>query len=326
MLGFLPGGVRGAIALLLYTANTIGGVTTLLPFIILKTLIPHEGIRHFLTRILTGIAWIWIYINTLILHITQDIARDVEGVDGFDATASYLVLSNHRSWADILVLQHVWKHRIPFLKFFLKRQLIWVPLLGIAWWALDFPFMKRYSKQFIEKHPELKGKDLETTRRYCEKFKKSPISVINFVEGTRFDEKKRQYQNSPYQHLLKPRAGGVATVLSAMGENLEAIIDVTLVYPENSAPLPFWDFLKGKIPRVVMRAKRIEIPQEFVRPGAETDPEFRQRFQDWLNALWDEKDRQIGEILQQYARPKESTGSGSERPPLYSGGRKSSSR
>ncbi|MBA2881211.1 1-acyl-sn-glycerol-3-phosphate acyltransferase [Desulfosalsimonas propionicica] len=300
MLGFLPGPLRGAIALLLYTGNTVGAFTTLLPFVILKTLIPHEGTRHFLTRILTGIAWIWIYINSLILRITQDIAWDVQGVDGFDATASYLLLSNHRSWADILVLQHIWKRRIPFLKFFLKRQLIWVPLLGIAWWALDFPFMKRYSKQFIEKHPELKGKDLETTRKYCEKFKKAPISVINFVEGTRFDEKKRQYQNSPYQHLLKPRAGGVATVLSAMGENLEAIIDVTIVYPENSAPLPFWDFLKGKIPRVVMRAKRIEIPKEFVQSGAETDPEFRQHFQDWLNALWDEKDRQITEILQKY--------------------------
>lgn len=304
MLGFLPGAVRGVIALLLYTGNTVGAFTTLLPFVILKTLIPHEGTRLFLTRILTGIAWIWIYINSLILRITQDIAWDVQGVDGFDATASYLVLSNHRSWADILVLQHVWKRRIPFLKFFLKRQLIWVPLLGIAWWALDFPFMKRYSKQFIEKHPELKGKDLETTRKYCEKFKKAPISVINFVEGTRFDEKKRQYQNSPYQHLLKPRAGGVATVLSAMGENLEAIIDVTLVYPENKAPLPFWDFLRGKIPRVVMRAKRIEIPREFARPGAETDPEFRQRFQEWLNALWDEKDRQITEILQKYSRAK----------------------
>ena len=302
MLRFLPGPVRGAIALLLYTGNTVGAFTTILPFVILKTIIPHEGIRHTLTRLLTAIAWVWIYLNSLILRLTQHIAWDVEGLDGFDPKTSYLVISNHRSWADILVLQHLWKRRIPFLKFFLKRELIWVPLLGIAWWALDFPFMKRYPKEFLEKHPELKGKDLETTRRYCEKFKKSPISVINFVEGTRFDERKRRHQDSPFRHLLKPRAGGTATVLSAMGDCLEAIIDVTIVYPENSAPLPFWDFLKGRIPRVVLRARRVEIPPAFVQPGAEADPEFRQAFHEWLNGLWEEKDRQIDEILHSYKK------------------------
>lgn len=301
MLRFLPGPVRGAIALLLYAANTVGAFTTILPFVILKTIIPHEGIRHGLTRLLTAIVWIWIYLNTLILYLTQNIAWDVEGTDGFDPKASYLVISNHRSWADILVLQHLWKQKIPFLKFFLKRELIWVPLLGIAWWALDFPFMKRYSKEFLEKHPELKGKDLETTRKYCEKFKKSPISVINFVEGTRFDKTKQEKQKSPYKHLLKPRAGGTAAVLSAMGESLEAIIDVTIVYPKNNAPLPFWNFLKGDITLVVLRARRIEIPPEFIRRGAETDPEFQKTFHDWINALWVEKDRKVEEIFELYS-------------------------
>ncbi|MFP3980195.1 MAG: acyltransferase [Desulfobacterales bacterium] len=298
MLKFLPGPVRGTIALLLYTANTVGGVTTLLPFILIKTLTPHEGLRHWITRVLTAIAWVWIEINSAILWLTQDISWDVAGLEGFNPKSSYLVISNHRSWADILVLQHLWKHRIPFLKFFLKKELIWVPLLGIAWWALDFPFMKRYSREFVRKHPELKGKDMETTRRYCEKFKKSPISVINFLEGTRFDPDKKRKQQSPYRYLLLPRAGGTAVVLSAMGQHLEAIIDVTIVYPKNEAPLPFWNFLKGEIPEVTLRARRLEIPQQFVGRDYEQDAEFRAQFREWVNALWAEKDRQIAAILE----------------------------
>ncbi|MFP4159478.1 MAG: acyltransferase [Desulfobacterales bacterium] len=297
MLAFLPGPVRGAIALLFYSANTICCFVVLLPFVAAKAAIPHEGTRHFLTRVLTAIAWVWIEINSLILRATQKIKLRTQGLEGFNPRSSYLVISNHRSWADILVLQHLWKHRIPFLKFFLKKELIWVPLLGIAWWALDFPFMKRYSKEFVKKHPELKGKDIETTRRYCEKFKKSPISVINFLEGTRFDEQKRRKQGSPYRHLLLPRAGGTAVVLSAMGDCLEAIIDVTIVYPKNGSPLPFWDFLKGKIPEVIVRARRLEIPPEFVGRNYEEDEEFRQDFREWINSLWEEKDRRIAAIL-----------------------------
>ncbi len=294
--------LRAAIALLLYTGNTIGCFITISPIIVLKALIFHEGIRHGLTRVLMRLGFVWIDFNSLILRFTQNLRMDVAGLDGYNPQGSYLVISNHRSWADILVLQHLWKRRIPFLKFFLKKELIWVPLLGVAWWALDFPFMKRYSREFLQKHPELRGKDMETTRSYCERFKRSPISVINFLEGTRFAPEKQQKQQSPYQHLLMPKAGGAAVVLSAMGECLEAIIDVTLVYPENEAPLSFWSFLKGEVPLVVVRARRLPIPQEFVQTDYVQDPAFQKRFRDWINGLWAEKDHQIAEILEQYGK------------------------
>lgn len=302
MLAFLPGPMRGAAALLLYTANTSVCFALILPFVLLKALIPAGGIRHLLTRILTAEAWIWIGANSLIMRATQKIRFDVKGTESFNPACSYLVISNHRSWADILILQHLWKRRIPFLKFFIKQELIWVPLLGIAWWALDFPFMKRYSRQFLEKHPELKGKDIETTRRYCEKFRKSPISVINFPEGTRFDETKRKKQNSPYNHLLMPRAGGTAVVLSVMGDCLEAIIDVTIVYPDNPEPPTFWEFLKGKVAVVSMRARRLEIPAGFISRDYENDPGFAQDFRNWINSLWEEKDRQIQRITEEGKR------------------------
>ncbi|MEZ4565574.1 MAG: hypothetical protein R2860_00950 [Desulfobacterales bacterium] len=125
--------------------------------------------------------------------------------------------------------------------------------------------MKRYSRQFVEKHPELKGKDMETTRKFCAKFKNSPVTVLNFLEGTRFNNEKHAKQNSPFAHLLLPKAGGIAVVLGSMGEYLTHIVDVTIVYPENKPPMPFWDFLQGKIPTVAVRIRKIDIPKEFLR-------------------------------------------------------------
>ncbi len=307
MLHFLPAPLRGAIALLLYAVNTIGCFITMTPFMILKGIIFHEGARNFLTVILMKLGTTWVSINSLILQLTQKTTIKLEiedegGMEKFSTRNSYLVISNHRSWADILLLQHIFNRRIPFLKFFLKKELIWVPLLGVAWWALDFPFMKRYPKEYLEKYPQQKGKDIETTRRYCEKFKYSPISVINFLEGTRFEPEKHKQQQSPFRHLLKPRAGGIGIVLSSMGENLTEIIDVTIVYPENRPPVSFWSFLKGKIPTAVINIRSYPIPEKFAGKNYETDDAFKTDFQEWINTLWREKDETIGDILARYGR------------------------
>ena len=104
---------------------------------------------------------------------------DVQGLEGLEPGGWYLVSSNHQSWVDILVLQKIFNRRIPLLKFFLKRELIWVPVIGLAWWALDFPFMRRRGG--------LAGaEDLERARQACRKFSVVPTSVINFLEGTRY--------------------------------------------------------------------------------------------------------------------------------------------
>ena len=306
MLGFLPAPLRAAIALLLYAGNTIGCFITMAPFIVLKVIVVHEGARNFLTVMLMKLGTAWVTINSLILRLTQKTKITVEfenegGFEAFSTRTAYLVISNHRSWADILILQHIFNRRIPFLKFFLKKELIWVPLLGIAWWALDFPFMKRYSKEYLQKHPERKGKDIETTRKYCQKFKYSPISVINFLEGTRFDDKKHEKQESPFRHLLKPRAGGIGMVLSGMGDHLSKIIDVTIVYPENRPPVSFWAFLKGKVPVAVVHIRSLPVPEKFAGKNYETDPVFKGEFQEWINQIWIEKDEKIAEIMTRYA-------------------------
>jgi 1-acyl-sn-glycerol-3-phosphate acyltransferase len=219
----------------------------------------------------------------------------VSGLEGLRYDDWYLVISNHQSWVDIFVLQHVFNKRIPFLKFFLKQELIWVPIIGLAWWALDFPFMKRYSKHQLARHPELRGKDLETTRMACEKFKTTPVSVMNFLEGTRITPTKHQKQNSPYKNLLKPKAGGIGLVLGAMGEQISIMLDVTIIYPQGIPTA--WDFFRGQVREIEVIVQKRPIPAEYSNQDYQNDPEFREAFQAWVRELWREKDELLGERL-----------------------------
>ena len=208
----------------------------------------------------------------------------------------YLVVANHQSWVDILVLQKIFNRKIPFLKFFLKKELIYVPVIGICWWALDFPFMKRYSAAFLAKHPELKGKDVETTRKACEKFRYKPVSVMNFLEGTRFTPEKHEKQQAPYAHLLKPKAGGISFVLNAMGEHLHKLLDVTIYYPKGSPS--FWDYISGKVQDIRVRVRVLPIEPGWI--GDYEDPQYRQQFQQWVNQLWLDKDQQLATLKKEY--------------------------
>jgi 1-acyl-sn-glycerol-3-phosphate acyltransferase len=205
----------------------------------------------------------------------------------------YLVICNHQSWVDIVVLQRIMHGKIPFLKFFLKKELIYVPLLGLAWWALDFPFMKRYSQSFIKKNPHLKGKDVETTRKACAKFKHKPVSVMNFIEGTRFTNEKHRKQNSPFEHLLKPKAGGIGFVLEAMGGSLHKIVNITIYYPEGIPT--FSDFLAGKIKQVDVNVEVSTIGDEIIGDYVNDRP-FKIQFQKWVNQLWLDKDQKLVEF------------------------------
>ena len=97
------------------------------------------------------------------------------------------------------------------------------------------------SEAYLKKHPEMRAKDQEATRRACAKFALIPTSVTNFMEGTRFTPAKHARQQSPYRYLLKPKAGGVALALHALGDKFHSILDVTIVYPDG---IPgFWSFL-----------------------------------------------------------------------------------
>ena len=286
--------LTGILTTTLLLLNTLVLICPLLVFALLKLVLPGRG-RDYASWAVMWVAETWSEIDKAIFALCIPTQWDIRGVENLRKDTSYLAVSNHQTWVDIPALIESLNRRTPFFKFFLKKELIWVPLLGLAWWGLDYPFMKRYSKAFLEKHPELKGKDLEITKAACELFKRQPVTVVNYLEGTRFSEAKRQAQQSPYRHLLKPKAGGVAFVLAALGEQLDALLDVTIVYPGNQAP-GFWALLNGSISRVIIDIRVRELDPVLWSGDYENDPAFRQTIQAWVNQLWVEKDQRIEQL------------------------------
>ena len=280
--------LRGAFTLGLIVLNVFAWGLPLLLLALVKLLVPWRAGRVALSKGLNELAEGWIGTNTAILAMSHAMDLEVRGMEGLDRHEWYLMISNHRSWVDILVLQSVFNRRIPFLKFFIKDQLRWVPVLGLAWWALDMPFMRRHSSAYLAQHPEAHGRDLQATRRACEKFRRMPTTVINFVEGTRFTAAKRAQRGSHYRNLLPPRAGGVAFVLAAMGGMLHAALDVTIAYAE---PVPsLWDLCCGRLEHAIVQVRRRPIEPWMIASDYSKDPDFRARFQTALGALWAEKD------------------------------------
>lgn len=295
MLNFLPGPLVGLVASVLMVLNALFWVPILLFFSLLKLLLPFDAVQRALAPVLLTIAEAWISCNSAWMALTQRTRWDVAGIEGLNPRSWYMVSCNHQSWVDILVLQHLLNRRIPLLKFFLKQQLIWVPVIGIAWWALDFPFMRRHSDAYLRAHPEKRNDDLKAARVACRKFAVVPTSVMNFAEGTRFTAAKHRAQRSPYPHLLKPKTGALALALSVLGDRFHSLLDVTIVYP-CGAPT-FWQFLCGDVPMIVVRVNQVSIPPEFCTGDYQGDPRFRRTIQRWLQDMWREKDRRIETIL-----------------------------
>ncbi|MEO7325157.1 MAG: acyltransferase [Dokdonella sp.] len=293
MFASLPYPIRLPLVSILLAANLIAHVLPLFVLTLLKLVLPMGAFRRACAHALIAIAQSWIAVNNAMFDGFTRTRWSIEGIAQLRLEQNYLVLCNHQSWVDIPVLQKVFNRRIPFLRFFLKSQLIWVPLLGPAWWALDFPFMRRYSSKTLAEHPELRGKDLEATRRACAKFRQLPVSVMNFVEGTRFTAAKHVAQSSPYRNLLRPRAGGVAFALDAMGDALQAILDVTVVYPGGRPGIG--DLLAGRVRDIRVHVRELPITSD-LRGDYEGDAEFRARFQRWINALWQAKDERIVQL------------------------------
>ncbi len=281
--------IRASLVLLGLTLNTLVLAFPLFLMALARFVIRHERTQIALARGLVRVAESWMWVNNTLITLISRPHWQVEGLEGLDKNSWYLVTSNHQSWADILILQKVFNRRIPMLKFFLKQELIRVPVLGLAWWALDFPFMQRHTREQIERNPALKGKDLETTRKACEKFAHFPTSVMNFFEGTRFTAAKQAQQQSPYQYLLKPKAGGTAFALAAMGGKLDTLLDVTIIYPP-AASRNLLAFLGGAVNQVQVVIWQRAIPAWTATGDYENDPEFRARFQQWVSELWQEKD------------------------------------
>jgi 1-acyl-sn-glycerol-3-phosphate acyltransferase len=283
--------LRAVIAIFLLLINMIIIAASILILFCLIHLLPSRSWR------LSGQAWLqqwpvwWMDVNYWILQLSTYKKWHIEGDAALNTKHWYLLISNHQSWMDILVLGIFFRHRIPILKFFMKKELLWsLPVAGWACYVLGYPFMARHSHEEIRKNPLLKTKDIETTRAACAQFKKFPTTVVNFVEGTRFTTAKQQAQQSPYRHLLNPKATGVALVTQELGAQLSGIINVTLHYTPQR--LSLWQFLCGRIEKIYLHYELLPLTPDLIGDPY-TDRTFRKHFQHWLNELWQLKDQRL---------------------------------
>ncbi|HEX8155314.1 MAG TPA: acyltransferase [Thermoanaerobaculia bacterium] len=286
--------LRGALVLVILFLNLCLWGLPIVAFSFVKFVLPQGQARRRLILFLASLAERWGAGNHRIFDWFLDVDWDIEGLGETRYDGRYLLISNHSSWVDIFAIMRAFQHKTALVRFFLKSELIWLPIVGQACWALEFPFMKRYTPEELEKHPEKRGKDLETTRLACRRFQAIPVTIVNFVEGTRFKREKHAEQQSPYRHLLRPRIGGIAFVVSSMGAMLDAMFDVTITYP--GADVTFWRFITGRVPRVVVRIRTIRIPDEFFATNITEAGPDRERFKAWMSRLWEEKDALLDEL------------------------------
>ncbi|TDO99645.1 acyltransferase [Marinomonas balearica] len=278
----------GVVSAVVLALNTLLCFLPVLLLGVVKLCLPFPLVRKKSNQYLDATASLWISINNLVQRQMNCGKIEVNGVEGLVKNEWYMLIANHQSWVDILVLQRVLNQRIPFIKFFLKKELIWVPFIGLAWWALDFPFMRRFSHATLKKYPHLRGKDIEITKKACEKFKDSPVAVMNFLEGTRFTLQKYHNQQSPYVNLLKPKAGGLSFALNSMGGKVQKLLDITIVYPDGVPS--FFDYLGGRVKQVKVYVREIRLHDGLIG-DYHNDEFYKANFQAWVNALWYEKDK-----------------------------------
>jgi len=291
----LPPPLVGALAFLALITTPVIGFLALMPFALLKLLVPLKGFRKACSELAVAGAQWWVILNRLVYRVFYPVAWDVELSGTLDPNKSYLLVCNHQSWIDILLLADVFHRRTPFPRFFLKRELLWMPVIGWGCWALEMPFMKRHSKETLRKNPALKHEDLETARRFCQRYREMPVTVVNFVEGTRFTEAKRVARQSPYRHLLRPKSAGLRAALDAMGDQFAGIVNVTIAYRPSRHPI-VWSFLIGEQNSLALRAEVLPVPHDLLA-GDYDDDAFRTRFQAWINGLWAQKDVELDKLL-----------------------------
>tara|TARA_B100001146_G_scaffold174253_1_gene155341 strand:- start:3331 stop:4191 length:861 start_codon:yes stop_codon:yes gene_type:complete len=280
----------GSTAFFLLVLNTLFWCVFLLTLAILKIIFPLESWKIFCTKWIIYLGECWIACNGIWIRILHNPTWMVTGLESLNKDDWYLATSNHQSWADIFILQGITNRKIPMLKFFMKDILIWVPVIGLAWWALDMPFLKRYSKEQLRKNPELRGRDIEEMKKSFKRFARYPVSIFSFAEGTRYSDEKHLVQKSPFPKLLKPKMGGIGLTLSTM-PYISRFLDFTISY--KSKHRTFWDFLCGKMSHVDIHVKIIDLPEDIKGKDYLDDSSYRSKLKVWIHELWREKEKYL---------------------------------
>ena len=290
---FIKSSFIGLITFILIILELIIGFGTLAIVNIPRAIIPLKPFKIFLARFSNQIGDITVYGLKLIMLLMHGNRIQIINETEYDLDKWYMAMSNHQSWADIFVLLVTANYKIPLLKFFMKKELAWIPFIFLANKTLNMPFVNRHSKKAIEKNPSLRFKDYENTLKSCKRFLRCPSTIFSYAEGTRFTKEKYKNQNSTYKNLLIPKTGGMATALSAMPK-IDTLVDYSVVYKSNKRGA--WSFLTGEMKDVKVLIKKHKIPENLKGKNYSTDSQYRKDFKKWIEEIWVQKDAEIEKL------------------------------
>ncbi|MCE2425318.1 MAG: 1-acyl-sn-glycerol-3-phosphate acyltransferase [Pseudomonadales bacterium] len=268
----LRGHLAATLSLTAIAGNLLVFSVPLVLLVVARSLVP--AVRPLASRLGSRIYRLAVAFDDWCLHRISGARWQDPGLD-LDPDEVCIVVANHRSWADIFLLQSVIARRGPIVKFLCKRELAYLPVLGLIFVAFDFPILRRRSRG-LESDADRRADDRRRVRAACAVLSRSPAAMLSFVEGTRFTEQRRQRVRSPYRRLMPTRPGGFSTLLQALGSLGPAIVDVTIIYPRD---VSFWEFLGGAGGEIRILAERFPIHTVAQRGGPA-----------WLDARWRRKD------------------------------------
>lgn len=237
--------------------------------------------HRWLMRSMYAIYHRWCLNNNLLFDLFLPTQWLVQGQGVLDKHRDYIVVLNHRSWLDILVIMKVFVPKLPIVKFFLKKSLVFLPFLGQVCWALDYPFINRQGKHQQDKTDQVL-KQLSSIEKGL------PMAMVIFPEGTRF---RSQKPGGTLQNCLPPRCLGLAKLLQATADRQPLLLDVTLHYSSSN----LLAFFTGTLEKITVDYQVSELDPSWYGDYAK-DRAFRQVFKDKVNTLWQQKDQRYQQI------------------------------
>jgi len=220
----------------------------------------HQMMWVFYVKWVQMLSW---WVRKLIPNISE------KHNDTFPKNEPFIIVANHYSWIDIIVLYAtVYTKTMPFV-FVMKRDLIKLPFIGVICWGLGHPLIYR---------GRARRKNLMILQDAARRALIYRYGIMIFPEGTRYT--KSLGKPKGYKHLLTPRTIGFEKVLDSMGGKIK-VIDVTLQYATSSHAV--WDFLRGKLGHVSV--------------CSDCETVHYEQAEKWLLARWSIKDQQLQKAL-----------------------------
>ncbi|MGB1616627.1 MAG: 1-acyl-sn-glycerol-3-phosphate acyltransferase [Pseudomonadales bacterium] len=264
---FLGRHILSVLSSLWFLSNLLIWLTALILLSPFK-LMPNKGFQtHCIDPLAARIYRAAVLINSFWMKRVVGIRLEISGA--LNHHTNPIILCNHQSWFDIPLIQEIITARGPIVRFLVKRELIWVPIIGWICLVLNFPRLRRSGSEGD------RAQDYKAITRAVQSSATSPGALLIFAEGTRFTQSKQVDQASPFPNLLRPKVGGFRILLDHAPPD-QPVLDVSIAYVSGDSY--FWHCLHGGAPLIKLKV-------DTYRAGDITDVE------PWLAARWSEKSR-----------------------------------